>query len=87
MIIDDIFGIDEITLYKGEHSDKVYAVAGEVIDGVSNYILELVSLYEFYVNQRVEYKVAYSTALNINLWEMKIHSPNSDLFISDKVTA
>lgn len=40
LISDDIFGIDEITLYTGEHSDKVYAVAGEIIDGVSNtYIL------------------------------------------------
>jgi len=32
---DDIFGIDEITLYEGEHSEKVYSVAGEIIDGVS----------------------------------------------------
>lgn len=32
---DDIFGIDEITLYEGEYSDKVYAVSGEIIDGVS----------------------------------------------------
>lgn len=34
-ILDDIFGIDEVTLYKGEWSDKVYAVAGDVLDGVS----------------------------------------------------
>lgn len=33
--LDDIFGIDEITLYEGEHSEKVYAVGGEIIDGVS----------------------------------------------------
>lgn len=32
---DDIFGIDEITLYDGEHSEKVYSVAGEILDGVS----------------------------------------------------
>lgn len=29
----DIFTIDEVTLFEGEHSDKVYAVAGEVLDG------------------------------------------------------
>ncbi|XP_013170297.1 PREDICTED: complement component 1 Q subcomponent-binding protein, mitochondrial isoform X2 [Papilio xuthus] len=29
----DIFGIDEVTLYKGEWSEKVYAVAGDVLDG------------------------------------------------------
>lgn len=29
----DVFGIDEITLYEGEWNDKVYAVAGDVLDG------------------------------------------------------
>uniref|UniRef100_A0A2M4BWY1 Putative complement component 1 n=1 Tax=Anopheles marajoara TaxID=58244 RepID=A0A2M4BWY1_9DIPT len=29
----DVFGIDEVTIYKGEWSDKVYAVAGDVLDG------------------------------------------------------
>ncbi|XP_013145476.1 PREDICTED: complement component 1 Q subcomponent-binding protein, mitochondrial isoform X1 [Papilio polytes] len=29
----DVFGIDEVTLYKGEWSEKVYAVAGDVLDG------------------------------------------------------
>lgn len=29
----DIFGIDELTIYEGEHSEKIYAVAGEVLDG------------------------------------------------------
>jgi complement component 1 Q subcomponent-binding protein, mitochondrial len=29
----DAFGIDEITIYEGEHSDKIYAVAGDVLDG------------------------------------------------------
>ena len=32
----DLFGIDEITMYKGdEWSEKTYAVAGEIVDGVS----------------------------------------------------
>lgn len=29
----DVFGIDELTIYEGEHSEKVYAVAGDVLDG------------------------------------------------------
>ncbi|XP_055373062.1 complement component 1 Q subcomponent-binding protein, mitochondrial [Condylostylus longicornis] len=29
----DVFGIDEITIYNGEWNDKVYAVAGDVLDG------------------------------------------------------
>lgn len=38
-ITDDIFGIDEITLYEGEHSERVYSVAGEILDGVSTITL------------------------------------------------
>jgi len=34
-VSDDLFGINEVTLYKGEWSDKNYAVAGDVLDGVS----------------------------------------------------
>lgn len=33
MFADDIFGIDEVTIFTGEHSDKSYAVAGDVLDG------------------------------------------------------
>jgi hypothetical protein len=35
LISDDIFGIDEVTIFKGEWNDKSYAVAGDVLDGVS----------------------------------------------------
>ena len=35
LISDDIFGIDEVTVFSGEWSDKTYAVAGDVLDGVS----------------------------------------------------
>lgn len=31
----DCFGIDEVTLYEGEWNEKNYAVAGDVLDGVS----------------------------------------------------
>ncbi|XP_026466722.1 complement component 1 Q subcomponent-binding protein, mitochondrial-like isoform X2 [Ctenocephalides felis] len=30
---DDVFGIDEVTMYEGEWNDKTYAVAGDVLDG------------------------------------------------------
>lgn len=30
----DVFGIDEMTIYNGEWNDKIYAVAGDVLDGV-----------------------------------------------------
>jgi len=29
----DVFGIDEMTIYNGEWNDKIYAVAGDVLDG------------------------------------------------------
>lgn len=29
----DVFGIDEITIFEGEHNEKNYAVAGDVLDG------------------------------------------------------
>lgn len=31
---DDIFGIDEVTLYEGNYTEKVYTAGGEVLDGV-----------------------------------------------------
>ncbi|KZC11217.1 PREDICTED: complement component 1 Q subcomponent-binding protein, mitochondrial [Dufourea novaeangliae] len=38
----DIFGIDEITLYEGDQTENVYAVAGEIIDG---YLYDLLMNY------------------------------------------
>lgn len=32
---DDVFGIDEVTMYEGEWTEKHYAVSGDVLDGVS----------------------------------------------------
>jgi len=29
----DVFGIDELTIYEGEYTEKTYAVAGDVLDG------------------------------------------------------
>ncbi|XP_077298761.1 complement C1q binding protein P32 [Arctopsyche grandis] len=38
----DVFGIDEITMYQGEWNDKIYAVAGDVLDG---YLYDLLMNY------------------------------------------
>lgn len=32
---DDIFSIDEISIYDGEWNENIYAVSGEVMDSVS----------------------------------------------------
>lgn len=34
---DDIFGLDEISIYNGDWNENVYAVSGEVVDSVSIY--------------------------------------------------
>lgn len=34
LFLDDIFGIDEISIYDGEWNEHVYAVSGEVVDTV-----------------------------------------------------
>lgn len=33
MATEDLFGIQEITIYKGEFNDEVYACSGDVLDG------------------------------------------------------
>ncbi|CRL01304.1 CLUMA_CG014293, isoform C [Clunio marinus] len=38
----DMFGIDEVTIYEGEWNEKVYAVAGDVLDG---YLYDLLMNY------------------------------------------
>ena len=32
---DDIFTIDELAVFEGKHNDQTYAVAGDILDGVS----------------------------------------------------
>lgn len=34
-VTDDVYGIDEISIYDGDWHENVYAVSGEVIDSVS----------------------------------------------------
>lgn len=69
----DCFGIDEVTLYEGEHSDKVYAVAGEVIDGylydlMMNYLEEKGISNEF-AEKLVELSTNYEHSAYISLLE------------------
>ncbi|XP_076637683.1 complement C1q binding protein P32 [Colletes latitarsis] len=69
----DIFGIDEITLYEGEHNDKVYAVAGEIIDGylydlLMNYLEEKGVSNEF-AEKLVELSTNYEHTAYVSLLE------------------
>ncbi|XP_015599962.1 complement component 1 Q subcomponent-binding protein, mitochondrial [Cephus cinctus] len=69
----DIFGIDEITLYEGEHSDKVYAVAGEVVDAylydlLMNYLEEKGISNEF-GEKLIELSTSYEHSAYISLLE------------------
>lgn len=69
----DIFGIDEITLYEGQFSDKVYAVSGEVIDGylydlLMNYLEEKGISNEF-SEKMMELSTSYEHTAYISLLE------------------
>ncbi|XP_033324079.2 complement C1q binding protein P32 [Megalopta genalis] len=69
----DIYGIDEITLYEGEHSDKKYAVAGEIIDGylydlLMNYLEEKGITNEF-AEKLIELSTNYEHTAYISLLE------------------
>ncbi|KAJ8675596.1 hypothetical protein QAD02_011382 [Eretmocerus hayati] len=69
----DIFGIDEITLYEGEHSEKVYAVGGEIIDGylydlLMNYLEEKGISNEF-AEKLIELSTSYEHTAYIGLLE------------------
>lgn len=46
--LDDIFGIDEITLFDGEWEEKNYSVAGEILDGVSWLLIEMILIHSMY---------------------------------------
>ncbi|XP_012255142.1 complement component 1 Q subcomponent-binding protein, mitochondrial [Athalia rosae] len=69
----DIFGIDEITLYEGEHSEKIYAVAGDVVDGylydlLMNYLEEKGISNEF-AEKLIELSTVYEHTAYISLLE------------------
>ncbi|KAL0118235.1 hypothetical protein PUN28_009111 [Cardiocondyla obscurior] len=69
----DIFGIDEISLYEGKHSDKVYSVAGEIIDGylydlLMNYLEEKGVSNEF-AEKLIELSTCYEHTAYVSLLE------------------
>ncbi|XP_049873800.1 complement component 1 Q subcomponent-binding protein, mitochondrial [Pectinophora gossypiella] len=69
----DIFGIDEVTLYKGEWNDKVYAVAGDVLDGylydLLMNLLEEKGISNDFVQKLSDFSTAYEHTAYINLLE------------------
>ncbi|RVE42970.1 hypothetical protein evm_012374 [Chilo suppressalis] len=69
----DIFGIDEITIYKGEWNDKVYAVAGDVLDGylydLLMNVLEEKGVSNDFVQKLSDFSTAYEHSAYINLLE------------------
>lgn len=69
----DVFGIDELTIFEGEHSDKTYAVAGDVLDGylydlLMNFLEEKGVSNEF-VEKLSEFSTAYEHQSYISLLE------------------
>ncbi|XP_037971071.2 complement component 1 Q subcomponent-binding protein, mitochondrial isoform X1 [Plutella xylostella] len=69
----DVFGIDEVTLYQGEWNDKVYAVAGDVLDGylydLLMNVLEEKGISNDFVQKLSDFSTAYEHAAYINLLE------------------
>lgn len=37
--LDDVFTIDELAIYEGEHNEQTYAVAGDILDGVTKFLI------------------------------------------------
>jgi complement component 1 Q subcomponent-binding protein len=69
----DLFGIDEVTLYEGEWSDKIYAVAGDVLDGylydlLMNFLEEKGVSNEF-VDKLSQFSTSYEHSAYIGLLE------------------
>lgn len=70
---EDVFGVQEILIYKGEHSEKVYACAGDVLDGyfydlLMNLLAEKGVTDEFAVKLS-ELATQYEQSLFVNLLE------------------
>lgn len=69
----DVFGIDEITVYEGEWNNTVYAVAGDVLDGylydlLMNYLEEKGISNEF-VEKLSDFSTAYEHSAYTSLLE------------------
>lgn len=69
----DIFGIDELTIYEGTWNDKIYAVAGDVLDGylydLLMNLLEEKGVSNEFVEKLAELSTAYEHSSYITLLE------------------
>ncbi|XP_058455403.1 complement component 1 Q subcomponent-binding protein, mitochondrial isoform X2 [Malaya genurostris] len=69
----DLFGIDEITLFEGEWNDKTYVVAGDVLDGylydLLMNILEEKGISNEFVEKVADFSTQYEHSAYINLLE------------------
>ncbi|PSN32221.1 hypothetical protein C0J52_17013 [Blattella germanica] len=78
----DIFGIDEVTIFKGDWNDKTYAVAGDVLDGclydLFMNLLEERGISNDFVEKLSNFSTAYEHSLYIALLE------NTKKFVSGK---
>ncbi|XP_049788520.1 complement component 1 Q subcomponent-binding protein, mitochondrial [Schistocerca nitens] len=64
----DIFAIDEVTLYEGEWSEKTYAVSGEILDGYLYDLLMTLLEEKGISNEFVEKLSEFSTAYEHNTY-------------------
>lgn len=64
-ILDDVFGIDEMTIYQGEWNEKIYAVAGDVLDGVSIFMINIIKNYFLHIFFFVFLQYLYDLLMNL----------------------
>lgn len=68
---DDVYGIEELTIYKGAFSEKVYACSGDMLDGYFyDLLMNLLSekgVTDEFVNKVSELATQYEQSLFVNL--------------------
>jgi len=68
---DDVYGIEELTIFKGSHSEKVYACAGDMLDGYFyDLLMNLLSekgITDEFVSKLSELATQYEQSLFVNL--------------------
>lgn len=68
---DDVYGIEELTIYKGQHSEKVYACAGDMLDGYFyDLLMNLLSekgVTDEFVHKISELATQYEQSLFVNM--------------------
>lgn len=68
---DDLFGIQELTIYKGEFNDEVYACSGDILDGyfydLLMGLLEQKGISNEFGSKLIQLSTDYERSLYINL--------------------